>query len=75
MSRRQGSAAVNTAPQSAETVPQLLAEARRDAAVAAANLASACRDPEASRNHLIRAADAVLDAAGRLRGFAFMSLE
>jgi hypothetical protein len=75
MSRRQGSAAVHTAPQSAETVPQLLAEARRDAAVAAAHLASACRDPEASPEHLVRAADAVLDAAGRVRGFAFLSLQ
>ena len=72
MSRRNGSAAALKAPESATTVPELYRQARDEAAFAASALASACRDPEASREHIIRSADRALDAAGRLRGFAFL---
>ena len=70
MSRRTGSAAATKAPESAATVPVLFRQARAEAEFAASSLASACRDREASPEHLARAADRVLDAAGRLRGYA-----
>lgn len=70
MPRRNGSAAAVKAPESAATVPVLYRQARAEAEFAADSLASACRDPEASPAHLARTADRLLDAAGRLRGFA-----
>lgn len=73
MSQNNGPAAVRKrTPQSAD---ELIRVTKARAAAAAASLASACRDPEASPEHIVRSIDAVLAAAGQLRGFVFLPPE
>ncbi len=53
----------------------LLAASCFDAARAASELARACLDPDSPRERLVVLADAVLSAAGRVRGFAFLTVQ
>ena len=76
MSQRHGSAAVahKATPESAVDLPVELALAKEEVAFLAAVLASACRDPEASPAHLLRVSDRALQAVGRLRGAAALTV-